>query len=150
MKGIMTHSKTIYVIHGPNLNLLGTREPEIYGKQTLEEVNAEIAAHAATKGYSVKTMQSNHEGVIIDFLHKIAQSPNAGVVLNPAAYTHYSIAIRDAIKATGLKVVEIHISDIEKREEFRKTSVIKDVCVAQVKGLGTDGYLHAVDLLLNS
>lgn len=135
----------ILVIHGPNLHLLGRREPEIYGKATLAELNAGIKKHAAGLGLKVRAFQSNSEGKIIDLLTANSAWADA-LVINPAAYTHYSYAIRDAIAALGLPAVEVHLSDISKREPFRKISVIKPVCRAQFKGEGPLSYFKALDL----
>lgn len=135
----------ILVIHGPNLHLLGRREPEIYGKATLAELNAGIKKHAAGLGLKVRVFQSNSEGKIIDLLTANSAWADA-LVINPAAYTHYSYAIRDAIAALGLPAVEVHLSDISKREPFRKISVIKPVCRAQFKGEGALSYFKALEL----
>ncbi|MGQ9616136.1 MAG: type II 3-dehydroquinate dehydratase [Spirochaetota bacterium] len=139
--------KTVYVINGPNLNMLGVREPVIYGETTLKEIINMLKKYARSMGVRIKSFQSNYEGEIIDKLQSLYGKGYIGVILNPGAFTHYSYAIRDAITASGLKVVEVHISDIEKREDFRKLSVIKDVCIAQVKGLGPRGYLEALNIL---
>jgi len=137
----------ILVIHGPNLNLLGSREPEVYGAQTLDEVNAQIEAHASSRGVETEFFQSNHEGAIIDAIHGAA-ARCAGIVINPAAHSHYSIAIHDALKAVDVPAIEVHLSDISKREEFRRTSVTAPACVKQISGLGVKGYLLAIDELL--
>jgi 3-dehydroquinate dehydratase-2 len=133
----------ILVIHGPNLHLLGKRSPEIYGKATLAHLNAALKEHAALLKAKVRIFQCNCEGGIIDLL-----TANAGwagaLVINPAAYTHYSYAIRDAVEALGLPAVEVHLSDISKREPFRRLSVIKPVCLAQFKGEGVFSYLKAL------
>lgn len=138
--------KQILVIHGPNLNLLGEREPEIYGKGTLSELNAEIRKYARTLRLKVKAFQSNGEGEIIDFIHSHRKTA-AGIVINPGAYTHYSYAIRDAIAGVDLPCVEVHLSDIKKREEFRRISVISPVCIAQISGLGWKSYLKGLETL---
>ncbi len=135
----------ILVIHGPNLHLLGRRKPEIYGTATLDRLNLEINKHAAGLGLKVRAFQSNSEGGIIDLLTENAAWADA-LVINPAAYTHYSYAIRDAIEALELPAVEVHLSDISKREPFRKLSVIKPVCRAQFKGEGPLSYFKALDL----
>lgn len=135
----------ILVIHGPNLHLLGRRAPEIYGKATLAALNAGIKKHAAGLGLKVRAFQSNSEGGIIDLLTENSAWADA-LVINPAAYTHYSYAIRDAIEALGLPAVEVHLSDISKREPFRKISVIRPVCRAQFKGEGPLSYFKALDL----
>ncbi|MDO8805540.1 MAG: type II 3-dehydroquinate dehydratase [Elusimicrobiota bacterium] len=134
----------ILVIHGPNLHLLGKRKPEIYGKATLAQLNSGIKKHAAGLGAKVRAFQSNCEGEIIDLLTANAAWADA-LVINPAAYTHYSCAIRDAIEALELPAVEVHLSDISKREPFRKISVIKPVCRAQFKGEGQLSYFKALD-----
>ena len=140
----------VYLINGPNLNMLGMREPEIYGNTSLSKIVTILKGLARQKGVKLKCYQSNHEGRIIDRIQSLTNKGYKGLIINPGAYTHYSYAIRDAIKASGLKTVEIHLSDIEKREEFRKVSVIKEVCAAQVKGLGPEGYSRALEILLES
>lgn len=137
----------LLLMNGPNLNLLGQREPEIYGITTLADIEAMVAKYAQERGAELDCYQSNHEGALID---KIQQSQGVydGIVFNPGAYTHYSYAIHDAITSVDVPVVEIHISDISKREDFRSKSVLVDACIGQVKGLGKEGYLRAVDLVL--
>ena len=137
----------ILVINGPNLNLLGTREPEIYGTDTLEELMMWLETSPSGTDHSFKFFQSNHEGEIIDTLHDERHWAQ-GVLINPAAFTHYSYAIRDAISAVEIPTVEVHLSDLRKREEFRQISVISSVCVDQVLGLGKDSYLKGLNLLL--
>ena len=137
----------ILVINGPNLNLLGTREPEIYGTDTLEELMMWLETSPSGTDHSFKFFQSNHEGEIIDTLHDERHWAQ-GVLINPAAFTHYSYAIRDAISAVEIPTVEVHLSDLRKREEFRQISVISSVCVDQVSGLGKDSYLEGLNLLL--
>ncbi len=139
--------RKILVIHGPNLNLLGTREVNVYGKATLPEINRMIRTEAIKLGAEVRFFQGNGEGEIIDFLHRQRKWGN-GIVINPAAYTHYSYAIRDAIAAVELPTVEVHLSDIKEREPFRRKSVIKAVCFAQVSGLGPGSYLVGLQKLL--
>lgn len=134
----------ILVVNGPNLNLLGTREPDVYGTMTLPELEAYIAAYALH--HDITFFQSNSEGALIDCLHDNRAQVDA-VIINPAAYTHYSIALRDAIAAIDLPTVEVHLSDIENREAFRQISVIKEVCVAQMSGKGKDSYTSAIDFL---
>ncbi len=134
----------ILILHGPNLNLLGTREPEVYGKTTLQELNRKIREHAKKLGATIRIKQSNHEGVLIDELQRVRKWAD-GVVFNPGAYTHYSYALRDAVAAIGVPTVEVHLSDIQKREEFRKISVIAPVCVAQISGLGVNSYLKGLE-----
>ena len=140
--------KTIVIINGPNLNLLGEREPEIYGPQTLEELNREIEEYAGGKELILKFYQSNHEGEIIDILHSYRNDCD-GFILNPGAYTHYSYAIRDAVAAVSPPVVEVHLSDIRSREEFRKISVIEPVAAKQFSGESVGSYLKAIDFLLS-
>ena len=139
----------ILVIHGPNLNLLGTREPEVYGTETLDEINATIEAHAKDRGCAVAFFQSNHEGGIVDKIQEAAGTHDA-IVINPGAYTHYSLAIRDAIQAVGLPAVEVHISNIHGREHFRTRSVVAAACRGQISGFGSRSYLLAIDALAMS
>jgi 3-dehydroquinate dehydratase-2 len=134
-------------MNGPNLNLLGVREPDVYGTTTLGEIEATVAERAAELGVDVCFYQSNHEGALIDRLHEAMGSCD-GVVLNPGAYTHYSYAIRDAIAGVGLPAVEVHLSDITAREDFRAVSVISPVCIAQISGLGPDSYLEGLEVLV--
>lgn len=136
----------ILVINGPNLNMLGIREPEIYGKATYTDLCSLIEAHAAKLGVSVTLYQSNHEGDLVDVIQQ-AYGKQDGIVINPGAYTHTSIALLDALKAVGIPTVEVHISDPDTREEFRKVSYIRSVCVKAIKGHGFDGYLEAMDYL---
>lgn len=136
----------VLVLHGPNLNLLGERQPEIYGTQTLAEVNATIADEAKTVGLEARCEQYNSEGQIIDALHA-ARGAYAGVVINPGAYAHYSYAIADAIAAIGIPVVEVHLSNIAAREAFRRTSVTAAACRGTVSGLGAHGYVLALRAL---
>ncbi|MDH3214693.1 MAG: type II 3-dehydroquinate dehydratase [Candidatus Krumholzibacteria bacterium] len=142
----------ILVIHGPNLNLLGTRNTEIYGTRTLAEINVIIVEHAKKRGATVTLYQNNHEGNIIDKIHELAakdpQDPHQALIINPGAYTHYSFAIRDAIEAVGVPAVEVHLSDIQAREEFRSRSVIAPVCRQQIVGLGYQSYLRAIDWIV--
>jgi 3-dehydroquinate dehydratase-2 len=141
-----TDSRNVLVIHGPNLNMLGTREPDIYGHQTLEEIDAALSAQADRLGLHIETFQSNHEGDMVD---KIQQAHDSfhGIIINPAAYTHTSIAIRDALSLLNIPVVEVHLSNIYKRESFRRTSMISAVVTAQISGLGSHGYLLALEAL---
>ena len=137
----------ILVINGPNLNLLGIREPEVYGTDTLEELMMWLENSPEAAGHSFKFYQSNHEGEIIDSIHDEREWAQ-GIIINPAAFTHYSYAIRDAISAVDIPTVEVHFSDIRKREEFRQISVISPVCIEQVLGMGKDSYLEGLKLLL--
>lgn len=138
--------KKILVINGPNLNMLGIREPEIYGHTTYAELEAKIRTWASELGVEVKLFQSNHEGAIIDEI-QATYSQCYGIIINPAGYTHTSVAIPDAIKAVGIPTVEVHISDIDKREDFRKVSYIRPACIATIQGKGIDGYREALELL---
>lgn len=140
--------KKILVIHGPNLNLLGEREPGVYGTDTFDSINDEIKEQALAAGLYCEIFQSNHEGEIIDELH-LARKNYDGVILNAGAYTHYSYAIRDAIAAIKIPVVEVHLSNIHARDEFRHTSVIAPVCVGQIAGFGKYSYFLAVSALKN-
>lgn len=139
-------STSLLVLNGPNLNLLGTREPEKYGTQTLADVEALAAETAERFGWTVECRQSNHEGQLIDWIHE-ARGKHAGIVLNPGAYSHTSVAIRDALSAVELPVVEVHLTNIHAREEFRHHSYISGVAVAVLCGTGVQGYAHAVDRL---
>jgi 3-dehydroquinate dehydratase II len=139
---------TIFVVHGPNLNLLGEREPAVYGRTTLAELNALIVDHAARRGQRVRTYQSNHEGRLIDALQR-ARHWAGGIVINPGAYGHTSYALRDAIAGIAVPTVEVHLSDVEAREPFRHISTIADVCIAKISGRGPGSYLDAVDLLVD-
>ena len=136
----------LLVINGPNLNLLGLREPAIYGSQNYESLLTLVRAACDAEGIEVGFAQSNHEGAIIDAIQE-ADGMFDGIVINPGAYAHYSYAIRDAIKAITIPVVEVHISDIEKREEFRHLSVTAPVCIAQIRGHGFESYTMGIDLL---
>ena len=137
----------ILVINGPNLNMLGIREPGIYGSENYNSLLEKISAHAAEKNIEVDFFQSNHEGALVDKIQE-AFGVFDGIVINPGAYTHTSIALLDAVKAVGIPTVEVHISDVSKREDFRRISYIRLGCVASVIGKGTDGYLEAIDILL--
>jgi 3-dehydroquinate dehydratase-2 len=140
-------ARLILLVHGPNLNLLGEREPGVYGRTRLAEINRAFAAQARKLGYRTRAYQSNSEGALIDFLHR-NRKVAAGIVINPGAYTHYSYALRDAVSAVNLPAVEVHLSDIRKREPFRRVSVIREVCIAQVSGLGPRSYTEGLKLLV--
>ena len=133
----------VFVIHGPNLNLLGIREQNIYGTESFESINSRIEAAAEKLGVSVEIFQSNCEGQIIDKIHQ-ARTSAQGIIINPAAYTHYSFAIRDAIKAVNVPAVEVHLSNIHGREEFRSKSVIAPACIGQISGFGWNSYILAL------
>ena len=135
------------VLNGPNINFLGIREPGIYGSETYAILLEKIRAHAAARGIEIKLAQSNHEGVLVDEI-QAAFGDCDGIVINPGAYTHTSVAILDAVKAVNIPTVEVHISDVSKREEFRQISYIRAACIATISGHGTDGYLEAIDLLI--
>ena len=141
-------SSSILVIHGPNLNLLGKREPEVYGHLTLADINQQLQQSAQSKNIHLETFQSNCEGEIIDRIQKAYYDKVDGIIINPGAYTHYSYAIRDAIASIEVPIIEVHISNVHKREEFRHNSVTAPVCTGQIVGLGLQGYLLAVDAIL--
>ena len=136
----------ILVINGPNLNMLGIREPEIYGKATYADLCKLIEDHAGKQGVHVTLYQSNHEGDLVDAVQQ-AYSRQDGIVINPGAYTHTSIALLDALKTVAIPAVEVHISDPDTREDFRKISYVRAACVKTIKGHGFDGYLEAIDFL---
>ena len=138
----------VLVLHGPNLNLTGRREPEVYGRATLEEIDAELTRRAAERGAELRIVQSNHEGALLDALH-LAMGWADGAMINPGALTHYSYALRDAVAAVGYPVVEVHLSLPAAREPFRHESVIAPACRAQIAGLGGFSYLLALDAVLH-
>ena len=140
-------SKAILLLHGPNLNLLGTRQPEVYGSTTLDEINAAVERRVAAYGVELRSAQSNHEGELIDRLHE-ARGWAHGVIFNPGAFTHTSVALHDAISAIELPVIEAHLSNIHGRESFRRQSLLAGVCLGQVAGFGWHSYLLAADALL--
>lgn len=137
----------ILVINGPNLNMLGIREPAVYGSGTYADLCNTISAYCDTKGVAVTFFQSNHEGDLVDRIQAAYTEKADGIVINPAAYTHTSVALLDAVKAVGIPTVEVHISKVEEREDFRQVSFVRAACIATVTGEGFDGYLHAIDIL---
>ena len=138
----------IAVIHGPNLNFLGIREPEIYGSQTLEMINSSIKEYAQEKGLALSFFQSNSEGSLIDYIQQCHVDEVDGIVINPAAYTHYSYAIHDALKSVDIPAVEVHLSNINIREAFRKESVTAPACIGQISGFGPQSYLLGIEALM--
>ena len=136
----------ILVINGPNLNMLGVREPDLYGRETYADLVEKINRHCKNIGIEVEQFQSNHEGDLVDKIQSAYKNAD-GIVINPGAYTHTSIAILDAVKAVGIPTVEVHISKVEEREEFRKISYVRLACVKTITGHGTDGYIEAIDFL---
>ena len=143
----MSTPRRLLLVNGPNLNLLGTREPEIYGAQTLADVEALAAQTAATHGFEIDAIQSNHEGVLLDAIHAARESC-AGIVINPGGLTHTSVVLRDALAAVNLPVAEVHISNVHEREEFRRHSYVSDVAAVHVVGEGVHGYATAVERLI--
>jgi 3-dehydroquinate dehydratase-2 len=139
-------NKHVLVVHGPNLNMLGQREPDVYGRQTLDDINQALSSRADALGLQVSTFQSNHEGEIIAAIQQAA-GRIAGLIINPAAYTHTSVAIRDAVLLLNVPVIEVHLSNIHKREAFRHHSYIADIATAHIAGLGASGYLFALEAL---
>lgn len=137
----------ILIINGPNINMLGIREPNIYGKMTYDELLKTVEQHCKKNNINCEFYQSNHEGDIVDKIQS-AYGKIDGIVINPAAYTHTSVAIADALKAVGIPTVEVHISDVSKREAFRQISYVRDICIDSVIGHGTEGYNEAVDILI--
>lgn len=135
----------VLILHGPNLNLLGTREPETYGHTTLADINAALAQHAADAGISIATFQSNHEGALVDRIHAARADGVEFIIINPAAYTHTSVAIRDALAGVAIPFVEVHLSNVHRREAFRHHSYFSDIAVGVICGLGWQGYLLALD-----
>ena len=139
--------KNILILNGPNLNLLGEREPEVYGTMTLAQLNFKLAAYAKKKKASLRARQSNHEGELIDILHAHRRWAD-GIVFNPGAYSHYSYALRDAVASIQVPTIEVHLSNIKKREPFRRVSVIEPACAGQLYGKGIESYFTAIDRLL--
>jgi 3-dehydroquinate dehydratase-2 len=145
MFGVEKRNKLL-IIHGPNLNILGERSPEQYGSNSLKKINSVISDKARSLNFNIRIYQSNHEGKLIDIIHKHRKWAN-GIVINPGALTHYSYALRDALEGINLPVVEVHLSDIQNREDFRKISVIHPVCIKQIIGLGINSYLAGIEKL---
>jgi 3-dehydroquinate dehydratase II len=139
---------SILVLHGPNLNLLGTREPEVYGSTTLAQINADLVAIAAKVGAKVETFQSNHEGALIDRVHAARSDGTEFIVINPGAFTHTSVALRDAFAGVAIPFIEVHLSNVHQREPFRHHSYFSDLAVGVIVGLGADGYRFALDAAL--
>lgn len=140
----MNDTTLIWVIHGPNLNLLGTREPEVYGSTTLADIDRDLQALGQAEGARVECFQSNHEGALVDHIQRARAAGVDFIVINPAAYTHTSVAIRDALAAVDVPFVEVHLSNIHKREAFRHRSYLSDLAVGVIAGLGASGYRHAL------
>ncbi|MBS5941964.1 MAG: type II 3-dehydroquinate dehydratase [Finegoldia magna] len=138
----------LYIINGPNLNMLGIREPEIYGKLTLQDIESKINLYCAKNQIDVEFYQSNHEGEIVDIIQSAYKKAD-GIIINPAAYTHTSVAILDALKAVDVDTVEVHLSDVDEREDFRKLSYVSLFAKKVIKGKGVDGYIEAIDFFLN-
>ena len=138
----------LYIINGPNLNMLGIREPEIYGKLTLQAIESKMKLYCAKNQIDVEFYQSNHEGEIVDIIQSAYQKAD-GIIINPAAYTHTSVAILDALKAVDVDTVEVHLSDVDEREDFRKLSYVSLFAKKVIKGKGADGYIEAIDFFLN-
>ncbi|GAA2979668.1 MULTISPECIES: type II 3-dehydroquinate dehydratase [Finegoldia] len=138
----------LYIINGPNLNMLGIREPEIYGKLTLQDIESKINLYCAKNQIDVEFYQSNHEGEIVDIIQSAYKKAD-GIIINPAAYTHTSVAILDALKAVDVDTVEVHLSDVDEREDFRKLSYVSLFAKKVIKGKGADGYIEAIDFFLN-
>ncbi len=139
--------KRILIVNGPNLNMLGIREPDIYGEKTYKDLCRMIEEYAKERKIKVDFVQSNHEGDLVDAIQD-AYGKADGIVINPAAYTHTSVALLDALKAVGIPAVEVHISDVDEREAFRRISYVRNACVACIKGHGFEGYTEAIDLLI--
>jgi 3-dehydroquinate dehydratase-2 len=139
----------ILVLHGPNLNLLGTREPQVYGATTLEQINQSLAAHAQSRGAQLASFQSNHEGALIDRVHEARVDGTRFIVINPGAFTHTSVALRDAIAGVAIPFIEVHLSNVHKREPFRHHSYFSDLAEGVIVGLGARGYQLALDAAID-
>ena len=142
-------AKSLLVLHGPNLNLLGLREPEVYGRTTLDEIDASLRSLAAGRGAALATFQSTHEGALVDRIHAARGDGTDFIVVNPAALTHTSVALRDALTGVALPFVEVHLSNVHRREPFRHTSYLSDVAIAVICGLGAAGYRAAVSFAID-
>ncbi len=140
---------SILVLHGPNLNLLGLREPGIYGSETLNNINRLLEQEAETLGVKISLLQSNHEGVLVDAIHSASSEQHQGIVINAGAYTHTSVAIRDAISGVNIPTVEVHLSNIYRREEFRHHSFIAPVAIGQISGFGSESYILGLKAIVN-
>ena len=140
----------VLVLHGPNLNLLGSREPEIYGYETLEDINNTLYEKAALNDWDIKALQSNHEGVLIDAIHAAREDGTAAIIINPAAYTHTSVALLDALNAFAGKVIEVHLSNVHKREAFRHHSYVSLRADGVIAGLGSQGYVAALEAVIRA
>ena len=141
--------RNVLVIHGPNLNLLGTREPGHYGLATLADINQQLSDKGSQHSINIQTFQSNHEGEIVDKIHQAATDGIDSIIINPAAFTHTSVAIRDALLATKISFIEVHLSNVHAREEFRKKSFLSDVAQGVISGFGAHSYLLALDAIIN-
>ena len=146
-KRLWDNDMKLLILNGPNINFLGIREPDIYGKRTYKDLVDLIAGHAREMGIEVGFYQSNHEGALVDAIQQAYDDGVDGIVFNPAAYTHTSVALLDAVKAVGIPVAEVHISDVDAREAFRRVNFIREAAVISVSGEGLEGYLHAMDAL---
>lgn len=142
-------SKNLYVLNGPNLNLLGVREPEIYGYDTLKDIEARLSTQAASKGFTIRFLQSNYEGQLVDWIHEARQEA-AGLIINPAAFTHTSVALLDAIKTLKMPVIEVHLSNPHARESFRHHSFVSLAATGVIAGLGAKGYELALEAMINT
>ena len=142
-------AKSLLILHGPNLNLLGTREPEIYGRTTLADIDADLKRLCDERGAGMRTLQSNHEGDLVDRVQSAATDDTDFIVINPAAFTHTSVALRDALAGVAIPFVEVHLSNVYRREAFRHRSLFSDLAVGLICGLGASGYVHAVTYALD-
>lgn len=142
--------KSVLVLHGPNLNLLGLREPSHYGTTTLESINLTLTQQAHAAGFAIDTFQSNHEAALIEKIHTLAKAPVGMIIINPAAFTHTSVALRDALSAVKIPFIEVHLSNIHARESFRQHSYFSDLAVGVISGLGAQGYQLALDYAINT